>query len=574
MADDINITITGDSEDIKKFVKQAEGLLKRWEKSHKASTERRVKNQKKAAEQIKKSEERNAKRIAAMERRLSRKRARNRLRLMKERIRIAKREAKEEERIRKRTLKNIAKFGKLGLAGLGIGGVAGLAVAAKSIFDFDLALTRLAVDQDITRKKQAEIRAEMNKTSLALGVGRNSLFESMSRIIDKSGDIPLATQNFEDLGKLLLIKGEEFAEDFGSFLAAASGALEGNELTPIELLKKVLVLGKEGSIPIQEMADKMQELAGSWRAIGNEDPTQFFAVLQRLGTRVGTEKAITSLTLFFDDILKMNAQLRKTGKEQLKIFDGDELKSELEIIEALLSHTGGIKNNLLALPGVTQNITRVFDVFALEAKNNNGQLRETKALIESAADVTTVLEERYGRVRDTGAIALNRLKALALQLFEGAAGDTLTVAIERLNEFLSDQTNLDKLLHTFQQIGKTLGVIFGFLQQITGTTIDPETGEFKSQQAEAEKRLNALLTDQFRGERNRLIREARAAGDVGTPAFGRELRRLTNQFFIENNLTLDEKGKITQQQTSVSDQANPDVGENFVNVVNRSGTGG
>jgi hypothetical protein len=547
MADDIRIEITGDNKDIKKVIKASEKLVKRFEKANARSTQRRVKNEKRAAISIQKAEERKNRRLEAMDKRLSRKRARVRLRGMKENIRIAKREAAAEERIRKKQLASFKKFAKYGALGLGVGGVAGVLMASKALLNFDLALTRLAAGQDISIKKQAAMRAEIMKMTIATGVSRESLLETMDAIIQKSGDIPLATENLEALSKVLRVKGEEFAGPIGQLLAAMSKPLAGTGIKPVEVLEQIIAQGKEGSIVMEEMAAKGQEVFGSMAALGAENFAGAMALLQMMGRVVGSEKAITSFSLFFNDLERAAPKLKKDLKWDIYESPG-KLKSPIKLATELMEKTQGIKANLIAVPGTTVNMIRMFDALLTDLKANNGELKDTNRFLDRAKNASGIIAGQYARIEKTGANAFAKIKALGIELIEGAIGDSLQSVVDALNDFLADPKKLQQLKETFADIGVVANTLVKALTLLSGrqVTKNIETaGRYKFLQ----KRLP------FK-ERVKLTMTPR-----------KEMAAVVDKLYLEinSNLLFDPiTGNILNKSTNVKDLNNSNVGTTFV----------
>jgi hypothetical protein len=549
MADDIRIEITGDSSDIKKVLKVSEKLVKRFEKANKKATDRRVRNEKKASSDIQMAEARKNKRLESMDRRLSRKRARIRLRRMKENIRIAKREATAEERIKKRSIARMKKFAKFGVAALGIGGIAGVVMASKALLDFDLALTRLAAGQDISIKKQAAMRAEIMKMTIATGVSRESLLETMDAIIQKSGDIPLATENLEELSKVLRVKGEEFAGPIGQLLAAMSKPLAGTGIKPIKVLEQIIAQGKEGSIVMEEMAIKGQEIFGSMASLGAENFAGAMALLQMMGRVVGSEKAITSFSLFFNDLERAAPKLKKDLKWDIYESPG-KLKSPIKLATELMEKTQGIKANLIAVPGVTVNIIRMFDALLTDLKANNGELKDTNRFLDRAKNASGIIAGQYARIEKTGANAFAKIKALGIELIEGAIGDSLQSVVDALNDFLADPKKLQQLKETFADIGVVANTLVKALTLLSGRQV--------TKNIETAERYKFLQKNLSFKERVKLTMTPR-----------KEMAAVVDKLYFEMNTKLlfdPITGNILGKSTNVKDLNNKKVGKTFIST--------
>jgi len=473
MADDIRIEITGDSSDIKKVLKASEKLVKRFERVNSASTRRRVNEQKRAADKVKRFEERKAKQTAAMERRLSRKRARNRLKLMRERIRIAKREAKAEERIQKKRRANLLRRGKLGAAGAVAALGAAFVFTAKKTMDFDLALTRLAGTQDLTQKKQMELRNAIAEASVATGTGRNALLDTITQIVDKSGDIDLATSNVERLGKIIRVVGEESSSDIGELLAALSVSTAGTSLNAMDAFETIIAQGDKANIVLSDMAQNAKKSIGAFASTGlqgREAFAEYEALLQAVGGILDPSEAVTATKGFFRDIRKKSGKL----KEELGIdIYTDETKKNLkpisDIITQIMDKTGGSFENLKKIGEVSEPIQAVFDALNIDLKKNNGELRDFHKLAQMGANASGNIDKKFFRISKTSSQAWKQLGNFAQLLMDETVKGAFDELSKSIQDLLKDKRGMQELRETFQTIGDVLKFLVGAGVKIVST---------------------------------------------------------------------------------------------------------
>ena len=456
MADDIRIEITGDSKDIKKVIKTANKLLTRFEKTAKKSTERRVKNEQQSAQKQTAIEERKNNRMAAMDKRLSRKRARNRLRGMKERIRIAKREAAAEERIKKRSSARLGKLGKFGGAIAGLGGAIGLVAAVKEIAKFDLALTRMAGTQDLTAKKVMEVRDAIMASSVATGVGRDKILETVTAIVDKSGDVDLATNNMLMLGKAIAVVGEDSAGSIGDLLAALSVAGKGGTLSPTAMFESIIALGDKANITLEDTARGAKKLVGGFATTGGttqQDFAEYLALYQSIGSMKNPEEANTAVNKFYTDIQKNSKGLRAKGIEIYSDKARTKLKSTKDILKMMMDKSGGSLEKLQEMLPVTEAIQVVFEALKKDMMDNNGEMRRFNTYTRQAGEGSGNIQKKFDRISKTSASAFNKIETLTTSLLDKALAPAVDDLAESLSKMLGDPEAIKNMTSLFEALG-------------------------------------------------------------------------------------------------------------------------
>ena len=563
MSDDIRIEITGDSSDIKKVVKASEKLVKRFEKANAASTLRRVNSQKQAANHIAMAEERKAKQIAAMERRLSRKRARSRLRLMKERVGIAKREAKAEERIKKRSAARMMKFAKFGAAGLGIGSavgvVAGGVTLIKGIAKYERSLRDLRNAAHLTAVEELALGEAIDTVAINTGADRDLILDSIKTIQQGSGVILKSVEDVTKIGKLIRIMGEDQAAGIAETIAAMQLNFSELNLDFMELLETSTVVGQAGNFTLDQMADRGRQLTVIFQRLGGQsakDWSKFNAMVQIFSAVNGSvEQTVTSLENF--SVAMANTEkVKELEKAGLKLTDiNGKVKEGTELLEEFVKwqNAGG---NIYGLKLEKNVITSLSGMVKQQSKLNE--------IIKVSGDTAGEFDKQFINVQDTIEATLAIAGQLIKVLSQKAFKDFFKEVSKGLNEFLQNKEKMAEFVEYVKQFAVAMGAAGKAVAGIGKWFKDRETRKLH------EKRINALLTNEFRDDRNRLIAEARkVAPDTASDEFQAELRRLTAEFYIENKLTFDETGKVKKQETNVIDQNNSDRGKQAYTTKNK-----
>ena len=397
--------------------------------------------------------------MAAMDKRLSRKRARNRLRGMKERIRIAKREAAAEERIKKRSSARLGKLGKFGGAIAGLGGAIGLVAAVKEIAQFDLALTRMAGTQDLTAKKEMEVRDAIMASSVATGVGRDKILETVTAIVDKSGDVDLATNNMLMLGKAIAVVGEDSAGSIGDLLAALSVAGKGGTLSPTAMFESIIALGDKANITLEDTARGAKKLVGGFATTGGttqQDFAEYMALYQSIGSMKNPEEANTAVNKFYTDIQKNSKGLRAKGIEIYSDKARTKLKSTKDILKMMMDKSGGSLEKLQEMLPVTEAIQVVFEALKKDMMDNNGEMRRFNTYTRQAGEGAGNIEKKFQRLSGTSQVAFNKLNTTLTMLLDKTLKSSIDDIANALNDMMGDPDSIQTMTDMFNALAITL----------------------------------------------------------------------------------------------------------------------
>lgn len=574
MSDDVRITISGEGRDLNKEVKKAEKLLKRLDASNKKATARRIRQQEKASQKARIITQQEVNKTMAIRRRAARLIARDRKKREREAIQSERKIARARERIlrrsvqrRRRIMRGIGRFG-FGAAGLlGIGGAAGLVFKAREILQFDVALARIAGSQDITIKKQFELRDAINKTSLATGVQRDVLAKTFEEIVDKSGKIDLAADNFEIIAKMIRGTKAE-AADIGKLFASISNAFKGTgrNLKNSEIAQFVEILvaqGDKAQINLANLAGQGEKLFGAFKGAGfgsRRDLINFGALIQTAGEAGTPEEAATSavrvLSALFEktDLLKEKFKVRVFGKEgELRPLDAI-LK---EIMLATGQETAEDATKLIEIFG--KRSIRTMKVLAAEFRNNNQEFSEFTKLLGIGENAALSTERKFQRVADTASQGFERMAAGLTLFADKALVNVLNDMADAIKRMIDDPAGMKQLGETAGLIGEafqlallfatTTGRVASGLRKLRGG--GGEGDPFK-------QKIGGLSGVMSRHLRRKDIEFQRT--QTGTPS--RDIGEFPGKIslFVENNITVDETGKELFAVTGLKTLVEPDRG--------------
>ncbi len=466
--DDIRLEITGDIKSAKKTVKSFEKLIRRFEKANRRSKRRRVQEEKRTSKQVIRTNAAENRRLLAMQRRLSRKRARNRLRAMRQRkrehakmLREIERAERRSARRRARMMRGAMRFGGRGLGLLGIGGAAGVIFQGREIMRFDEGLARLAAQANVSRKKQMEIREEINRSTLAYGAQRDVLLRVFEEIVDKSGNLTLAADNVERLS--MQLRGTKVeAEHLGQLYAALNNAFRdtGRDLSTKEVADFVEILvaqGDKGQINLANMAGSAEKLFGAFKSAGlrtRKDLINFGALIQTAGETGSPEEASTAAVRFLSELTKQRKKLAKFGVSIFKPGTNEELKELDVLITEILDKTGG---KVTALQEIfTERAIKPIKLLGTEYKNTGGRIDSFTRSIRLGNDAAGETERKFKRVAETSSQGFERMAA-AFRLFaDKALVDVMNDVADGVQKLVDNPDKMREFLRYAKDISVTL----------------------------------------------------------------------------------------------------------------------
>lgn len=470
MSDDVRIKITGDNKSLKKKTTESEKLLKRMDAANKRATQRRIKQEQKAALLSRRITQQEVNKTMAIRKRAARLVERDRRQRERLAIQSARREARAKERIIKRSaqrqrriMRGVSRFG-LGAAGiLGVGGIGGAVFAAREMLKFDVALARIAGSQDITIKKQFELREAMNRTSLATGVQRDVLLEAFEEIVDKSGKIDLAADNFDVISKILRGTKAE-AQDVGKLFASISNSFKGTgrnlKNSDIAQFVEILVAqGDKAQINVANLASQGEKLFGAFKGAGfgtKRDFVNFGALIQTAGETGTPEEAATSAVRVLSTLIRKSKDLKKIG---VNVFDKKGEQRNLDVIlKQLFIKTGQKK---------PEDVSKLFDIFGLRAvktiqvlaaefRNNNQEFSEFTRLIEEGNNAAGNIERKFQRVAKTASQGFERMAAGLTIFADKALVGILNEMADAFNRLIDNPEAMKELGQTARHLGTLL----------------------------------------------------------------------------------------------------------------------
>lgn len=351
-----------------------------------------------------------------------------------------------------RTFKGISSGIRSQLGGaLSLGGIAGgvgVAAIGRQVLQFEEGLTRLGIQANKSGKGLAQIRTDILDLSRSTGQSRESLLEAATSLVNLQGASGLTTEKMKVLAKANDATGATMADLAGLTLALdkSFGITNAEDLQTG--LGAIVQAGKEGAIPLNEMAMVLQQVGGEFANVtktGQAGAIELAAALQVLRSRgfASAAEAGTGLASIIGELGKGKVA-RGLAKNGIKVFDDSGKQRQLfDILREIqakgfsdkqISDIFGRKEAKRALrafgkegidqfDALTGSAAKAGEVIEKDAatfrKSVAGRLRiATNALKENIADAFTPERiERFigamGKIADLAGVVADNIEAVA-----------------------------------------------------------------------------------------------------------------------------------------------------------------
>lgn len=321
-------------------------------------------------------------------------------------------------------------------AGLGLG----LASVGKGVFEFEDTLDRLSTQAGITGAETDALRMKILALSRETGISRNQVVGAVKAMIDLGTGMEFANANMSVLTDANIATGTSMED-----LAALAFSLKNNFgiVNPEDLtagLNAMIEAGKQGSIPLDQMAATLKRVAATFaefKGTGVQAAAEVAIAMQLLGKKgfSTAEEAGTGIIAMMTALKRKASKLRKFGVE---VFETDEngVKS-FKTIETIITAIGNSK--LAKDPELmTKILGRTEAEKAVKALvSQQGLFREQMALAKKSNAIADDADRRRKSVAFRIQKATNRAKEALAEAFTPERIEKFVGAIEKLADLIS-----------------------------------------------------------------------------------------------------------------------------------------
>lgn len=364
---------------------------------------------------------------------------------------------------------------------------AGLAMAGKSVIDFDARLTRLAIQAGKSTKDMIALKKSLFDIGLMTYQTPEDLLAAMEQIVEKTGNFDLAVGSLRDMGYTAGASGAAL-QDIG---ALTSNLNEKFGITKTEMKGAFDILieqGKTGAFTLAKMAglgERLFTAAASWGMKGKQSLRDFGAFIQIVRTGSGNEEqATTAVERTFADLIQNHKKVKSLVG--FSIFDQVESRKQGRavtkdfalVMKELIKRTKGDQVKLRQIFG--EESIRAVNAMALSYQRF-GDFRVFDDLVKRGGDGTQTMKD-FAFWTATTTAKLNKFKTgLSKFANENLAGpiEALTKALDYLNNHpVITKGGLYTILGLggILAAGKTFGFISETIKMLTGKSGGKGTG--------------------------------------------------------------------------------------------------
>lgn len=366
---------------------------------------------------------------------------------------------KVEERGKKAASKIRAGF-KRAMTTVGVGAM-GAAAVTKEFADKAIAyedqLFAIRRQGGLTQEQIDEIDATARRLSSTFGESRGDMLAGVSALVDLQGAAAATPENMELMAKAMLAVKDptrdiaEQMQEMAGITFALNNAFKFKDAGEAEdALSAVIQAGKDGSIPLGEMGQVLQQVAADFAKVadgGKMGAAQLSAALQVARTRFGSAaEAGTGLKNLIGSLTGNAARFAKSG---VKVFDKlPDGRKTLKPLSEIMDQIG--RSKLAKDPEALQKAFGSKEALTFfEALSSNKDAYD--GLVKAALESKAVQEDSFSTLNSKGQQYRKGLQDIENAMTDAFDKETITFVVEAFKGFAGILNGIVKELHDIQQ---------------------------------------------------------------------------------------------------------------------------
>jgi len=335
--------------------------------------------------------------------------------------------------------------------------------ATHDIVKFDSALTRMAIQGNMSAEEQMKLRDTIMDTTMATGQSRESLLGGLDAIVERTGDLAFARTIMKDMA----IASTATGASMGDLGALAANLRDKMGLAKGEIMGAFDVLttqGKAGAFTLENMATMGERLfaaAGRFGVKGMGGIKEFGALVQmaRMGTG-SSEQATTAIEGAMADIIDKAEMLKASGFSIFKPGTKNEIKSVSEVFKGIIKMTGGDVTKLQKIFGreSIRGVTAIADAY-----KKTGGFDLFDKLTKGGAP--TMMKD-YARYTASAAYQFSLLRNAAVLFADSALSPLIGNVAEKIRSLTNDPAAMERFIGQIKALGSEIGSLLDFLMQV------------------------------------------------------------------------------------------------------------
>ncbi|WP_428269436.1 phage tail tape measure protein [Haliangium sp.] len=283
----------------------------------------------------------------------------------------------------------------------GFGSIAGLGVLGKGVLDTEEKITRIGIQAGLGADKLDELRTTARRVGASFGLSTDQVVQAADAIVNLEGAAGFSTRKMEILSRASVATGAQLTELAGIGYAL-NNAFDLKNMDELEgALSAVINAGKNGSVPLGEMATVLQQVAVQWSRVsekGKAGAADLSAAIQVARKGFGSAAEVgTGIKAFISQLDQAAPKLRWF---QVQVFEtGKDGKKRLKPLREILDQIG--RSELVKNPEKMAQVfgsvearqflnmmvanREQFEILAESARNANDVQADSQRFLSSSA---------------------------------------------------------------------------------------------------------------------------------------------------------------------------------------------
>jgi TP901 family phage tail tape measure protein len=244
-------------------------------------------------------------------------------------------------------------FGGLGKGVLALGGGLGIgAIAAQQARRFISVRERYidaAVAGGLDSAGMIKLQQDVDESSRKTGKGPGEFLDAIDQILEVTGNIKIATDNLETMGRVSVASGAEMA-DVGRIVANVGDQFDGSSGAVLKFCDILYAQGKAGAFTTKNMAQYGARIASAGATMGVKNAEQFrpFGAVMQMGIKsAGTsDRSMSAIEAAVNEIIGKRKEIYKYSKFDILDPKTKTLKSFEDIFKGIIRGTKGSEEKL------------------------------------------------------------------------------------------------------------------------------------------------------------------------------------------------------------------------------------
>lgn len=313
---------------------------------------------------------------------------------------------------------------------LGAGGAFAIGNAIKKTIDFDMALTRLAIQGHKTASEQAKVRDAIMDVSVATGMSKEQILDASKAVIDSTGDFDFMVGTLESLASLSQTTGSEMG-GLGKITGALGNVFKMSAEEANQMMRILVEQGEIGAYTLEEMGTTANKVfAAAYQAgVRTQDELKNFMAYMQV-FRTGFSSAEEAATAYKGIVGRLGMESKKLEGMGIRVFDQDtgQMRDTAAIMMDLFEKVGTKAENLNELMPIFGQetfgaVTAMAGAYDEAAKNGNNLSDELKKFT-GAAGSAEAQAAKLARMQATTAGKMDKLKTTFDEIMVTTLGTT------------------------------------------------------------------------------------------------------------------------------------------------------